>query len=58
MYAVEIVAYINHYVDNVEQVSIVSKSQDSYEDAIKKGHEEGFKKYGITSDDISKVRRI
>jgi hypothetical protein len=41
---------------NMQQASIV-ESADTYEAAIKKCHKVAFEKYGVTSDDIYKIRK-
>jgi len=61
MYTVELVVYDREKSvskENSGQVSIVGMSNYSYEDALKKAHQEGVKKYGITSDDIYKIGKF
>ena len=59
VYAIEMVGYIYEDSDyqNFTQVSIVEKSLDSYESALKKAYQTAFKKYKITSDAISTIRK-
>lgn len=61
MKTIELVVYINkngsdRHDTNIQQASIV-ESADTYEKAIEKCHEVAFLKYGVTSDDVYKVRK-
>ena len=61
MKTVELVVYINknasnRHDTNLQQASIV-ESADTYEKAIEKCHEVAFAKYGVTSDDVYKIRK-
>jgi len=61
MKTVELVVYINQngtdrHNTNIQQASVV-ETADTYEGAIKKCHEVAFSKYGVTSDDVYKIRK-
>jgi len=61
MKTVELVVYINQsgtdrHITNIQQASIV-ETADTYEKAVEKCHEVAFAKYGVTSDDVYKIRK-
>jgi len=63
MKTIELVVYINNqhweslrHDANIQQASIV-ESDDTYEGAIKKCHKVAFEKYGVTTDDVFKIRK-
>jgi len=61
MKTIELVVYITteslRHNANIQQASIV-ESADTYEAALEKCYDVAFRKYGVTSEDVYKVRRL